>query len=209
MRAVVFANGERPSAAVVADVVHGASLVVAADGGAAAALAAGVTPDVVIGDLDSVGSARDGLPRGAVIRDADPDRTDLQKALDLCLARGVREAVVVGAGGGRADHALANLSLLFMYRGRLAVSFVDEQFVVSAVDRASTCAGPPGTVVSLVAIGECRGVTTNGLRWDLREATLRFSPLGVHNEIARSPAEVSVRSGDLLLFSGRWVEKHG
>ena len=68
--------------------------------------------------------------------------------------------------------------------------------------------GPVGTVVSLVAIGPCEGVSTRGLRWELEEASLAFSARGVHNEIARPPAQVSVRSGDLLLFAGRWVERH-
>jgi thiamine pyrophosphokinase len=67
----------------------------------------------------------------------------------------------------------------------------------------------PGTVVSLVAIGPCEGVTTSGMRWDLHDYALGFSPYGIHNEVAISPATVSVRNGDLLLFRGRWVEKHG
>ena len=62
--------------------------------------------------------------------------------------------------------------------------------------------------VPLIAIGRCEGVTTVNLRWDLANHTLDFSPYGVHNEVARQPAAVSVTSGDLLLFTGRWVEPH-
>jgi thiamine pyrophosphokinase len=68
--------------------------------------------------------------------------------------------------------------------------------------------GPVGTIVSLVSLGGCRGVTTTGLRWDLANADMTFSPYGIHNEIRESPASVSVQSGDILLFKGRWVEKH-
>ena len=63
-------------------------------------------------------------------------------------------------------------------------------------------------IVSLVALGRCEGVTTRGLRWDLEDYPLVFSPYGVHNELVRSPATVSVREGDLLLFKGRFVEHH-
>jgi thiamine pyrophosphokinase len=84
----------------------------------------------------------------------------------------------------------------------------DEFFEISLVDRSVEFSGPAGTVVSLVAIGECTGVTTDGLRWPLTDFTLSFSPRGIHNEIASSPARVSVHSGDLLLFRGRWIEKH-
>jgi thiamine pyrophosphokinase len=85
----------------------------------------------------------------------------------------------------------------------------DDLFVISLVEGTETVRGEPGTVVSLVAIGRCEGVSTSGLRWDLHDHTLDFGPLGVHNEIRESPATVAVRSGDLLLFRGRFIEKHG
>jgi len=206
VRAVVFANGDPPSRQLVSELADGADLVVAADGGADAALAAGVTPALVIGDLDSLSkAARASIRRDVIIRDPDPNRTDLQKAIEACIARGATEIAVLGTGGGRADHALANLSVLLLYRDRTAIRFVDEQFSISVSPGRTSCVGPPGTVVSLVAMGECRGVTTLGLRWDLEDATLPFSPLGVHNEIRKSPASIAVQSGDLLVFQGRWV----
>jgi thiamine pyrophosphokinase len=63
-------------------------------------------------------------------------------------------------------------------------------------------------VVSLIAPGGCRGVTTRGLRWELQDADLPFSPRGVHNELVGERAEVEVRDGVLLVFRGRWVERH-
>jgi thiamine pyrophosphokinase len=138
----------------------------------------------------------------------DDSRTDLEKAVEYCLAAGAREVDILAAGGGRADHALADLAVLRLFRGRARVRLVDDLFEVVLVDRTIEVDGPPGTVVSLVAIGRCTGVTTTGLRWPLRDATLEFSPLGVHNEVVEQPAGVSVASGDLLLFKGRWVEHH-
>ncbi len=206
---MIFANGERPTRETASDAATGADLLVAADGGAAAALVAGIVPDIVIGDLDSFSTEqRRSLPAAAVIEDVDPNRTDLQKAIDLCLERGVDEVVILGAGGARADHALANLSVLVMYRGRLTLSLIDDRFFVSLVDGSVRFEGPVGTVVSLVGIGTCAGVTTSGLRWDLDNATVGFTPLGVHNEIANSPVTIDVGAGDLLLFRGRWIEKH-
>ncbi|MFQ5381814.1 MAG: thiamine diphosphokinase [Dehalococcoidia bacterium] len=209
MKAVVFANGENPEPAVVREALADAGLTVAADGATDHALSHGVVPDIVIGDLDSLSDrARAKLPEGRIVHDPDPDRTDLQKAVETCLDRGASEITVLGAGGRRADHALANLSVLFLYRERAPVTFLDERFAITAAAERTRLDGPPGTVVSLVAIGTCSGVTTRGLRWDLADASLEFSPRGVHNEIRTSPATVFVRSGDLLVFKGRWIEKH-
>ena len=209
MRALVIANGDPPSAALLEELRGGAALVVAADGGARSALALGLTPDIVTGDLDSIGDAREAIPADRIRPNPDPNATDLEKAVALCLDEGCDAVDIIGGGGGRADHALANLSVLVRFGRRGRVRMVDERFAIELVDGEATVEGPAGTVVSLVALGSCEGVTTSGLRWELENAALEFSAYGVHNEIAASPATVSVRSGDLLLFLGRWVEHHG
>lgn len=209
MRAVVFANGELPSDELVAEVMAGAELIVAADGGAGKALATGVAPDAVVGDMDSLTEeARAALGPGRLHAVVDDDTTDLQKAIAFCLGQGATRIDVLAAGGGRADHALANLSVLTLFRGHADIRLVDDWFEISLVDGEAVIDAPVGTVVSLIAIGQCQGVTTEGLRWELSGHTLAFSPHGVHNEVARRPAKVRVRDGDLLLFHGRWVEKH-
>jgi thiamine pyrophosphokinase len=209
MRALVVANGEPPSGSLLHRLAEAADVVVAADGGAIIALDAGITPDAVVGDLDSV-SARPSLsfPPDRLHRITELDTTDLQKAVAFAIDRGATEVDIVAAGGGRADHALANLSVLVTFRGRARIRVHDDLFEISLVDGAATIDAPPGTLISLVAIGPCEGVTTSGMRWDLREFRLTFSPRGVHNEVAAPPATVSVRTGDLLLFRGRWIERH-
>ena len=209
MRALLFADGDLPSRALVDELRPGAGLVVAADGGADKALTLGVRVDAVVGDLDSVSDgARRELGEGALHHSPSPDSTDLQKAIEFAIERGAHEIDIVAAGGGRADHALANLSVLPLYRGRVKIRVIDDLFEVSLVEGEAVIDAPVGTVVSLVAIGQCTGVTTKGLRWDLAKYSLAFSPYGVHNEVESPPATVSVATGDLLLFRGRWIEKH-
>ncbi|MGE0599436.1 MAG: thiamine diphosphokinase [Dehalococcoidia bacterium] len=209
MRTLIFANGDAPSRELVNQVHRRGDLVFAADGGARHALACGLVPDAVIGDLDSVDDEmREAIPEGRFHRVARLDITDLEKAVAFALARGSTAIEIVGASGGRSDHALANLSVLVTNKGAAAIRIHDELFEISLVDGSLTIDGPEGTVVSLVALGECTGVTTDGLRWPLEDFTLPFGPRGIHNEIASSPARVSVETGNLLLFKGRWIEKH-
>lgn len=209
MRVLLFADGEMPSPSLIAELVRDADLVVGADGGGDKALAAGIRPDAVVGDLDSLSkAARRSLGKQCLHHVPSPDSTDLQKSIEFALARGATAIDIVAAGGGRADHALANLSVLPLYRGRTAMRILDDGFSIELVEGRAIVDAPVGTVVSLVAIGKCTGVTTDGLRWELSDRDLVFSPHGVHNEVAHPPATISVRTGDLLLFRGRWVEKH-
>ena len=208
-RALVVANGELPSRRLVQELAAAAGLVIAADGGADRALAAGVEPSVVVGDLDSVSdAARERLAQAEFLLDDDEHSTDLEKAVRLAVERGATRVDVVAAGGARADHALANLSVIVRFRGKADVHIVDDLFDIRLVDGAATVDAEPGTVVSLVAIGTCSGLTTSGLRWDLDGVTLDFSPRGIHNEVRERPATVRVAAGTLLLFEGRWVEPH-
>lgn len=207
-RALVIANGEPPSQALLEELAEGV-FVVAADGGADVALGLGVKPDAVVGDLDSLsGKARTTLGEEHLHQSEDFESTDLEKAIAFALERGATAIDIVGVGGGRADHALANLSVLVTFAGRADIRVVDEEFEISLVAGEASFEAPAGTVVSLVAMGECRGVTTTNLRWPLMDATLPFGSRGIHNEVVANPVAVRVESGDLLLFKGRWVEKH-
>lgn len=206
---MVIANGEAPSQALLLEVCGAAEVVICADGGLRHALDAGVNPHAVVGDLDSTTLQLRAAAPGAQFHELpDPDTTDLQKAIEHALALGAGEIDIVCAGGGRADHNLANLSVLTLYGRQATLRVIDDLFETSLVNGTASVAAPKGTVVSLVAMGTCTGVTTTGMRWDLAEYTLTFSPYGIHNEVEMQPATVRVASGDLLLFKGRFIEHH-
>src|SRR2546430_744789 len=51
------------------------------------------------------------------------------------------------------------------------------------------------------SLGDAEGVTTEGLRYPLRDETLRFGRArGLSNEVDSLPATVTVRKGSLLVF---------
>lgn len=210
-RALVVAGGSPPGPAVVAAVEEGWDVVVAADSGLDHALALGLTVDVVVGDLDSVSAAALDAARvaGTTVEShpADKDATDLALALDTAIRGGARELVVVGLGGGRPDHELANLLLLAspaLGAVEVEAHTASGRFVVVR-SRPRRLTGRSGDVVTLLPVhGAARGVRTEGLRWPLRgedlpEATTR----GVSNELVASEATVVVAEGVVLAVQPR------
>ena len=111
MRALIYAGGEIAPANISEHPAEG-DLTIAADSGWHNAALLGVTPAVLLGDFDSIGT--EDLPEAAEILQLPPekDRTDTQLAVSLALSRGAAEIVIIGGLSGRLDHTLSNVSLL-------------------------------------------------------------------------------------------------
>jgi len=212
VRAIIVASGEAPGARDWARWVREEDLIVGADGGAARALAHGLAPDVIIGDMDSFTGPQKDLPavhRARIIQHPRAkDETDLELALAYAAEQDVEEIVVLGAlGGSRLDHMLSNVLLLAMpsLRGRrVLIVHGDQEAMLLRSGEAATLAGSPGDLVSLLPLGgDARGVTTAGLAWPLARDTLRFGQSrGVSNEMSSTEARVELEEGYLWVVHG-------
>ncbi len=202
--AVIIANGELPDPERWSDLLRQDPLLIAADGGAERLTAHGLTPHVVIGDLDSLSNADALHLSGArIIRVTDQETTDLEKALDFLLQSGAERVTVLAATGLRSDHTLANFSILLKYHRRMDIRFRDAFSEISVVEGECTLAIAPGTLVSLIPMEPCIGVTTAGLQWNLRQATLAPGVReSISNRVISSPAVVRIDRGRSLLFVG-------
>ena len=199
--ALIVAGGDPPPPWTISR-LH-AGIVIAADGGADAARVVGLEPDVVIGDLDSASADTVEWARSVGARvveyPSDKDKTDLELALDEAEQLGVGHVVVVGTSGGRTDHFLANWSAVCAARP-YSLEVRDPGGVTHVVTGFKALTGRPRDPISLLPWGgPATGVTTQGLRWELTEATMSpFASLGVSNEFVGAAASVRVESGVLL-----------
>jgi len=205
MHALVIAGGDAPTPLELGVVARAADLVIAADSGIGHALALGLTVDVVVGDLDSADPVHVETAAAAGTHvdrhPVDKDMTDLELALCLARDRGARSVTVIGAGGGRLDHLLANLLLVAHDEfADLHVDAVAADARVTVVRGTRTLLGATGSVVTLLPVGgPASGVTTRGLRWTLTDdVLLPAATRGVSNEIATSPVTVTVTTGVVL-----------
>jgi len=180
------------------------SLVVAADAGADRLLKYNIVPDMIIGDLDSVSDKTVTRLEEWTVANKDVQKTDLEKAMDYAFEKGAKEITVIGWSGGRIDHTLAALGLVFDPR----VKLVDDQFTIHCVDGSKTIQGAESTLFSLIAMPEAR-VSVKGARWNLEHEKLRIGGRGIHNEIGPSgKVMIECHSGNLLLIEGDFVLPH-
>lgn len=206
MRALIVLGGDAPGAELLCRCAQEAELTIAADKGLEAFEAAGLLPDLLLGDMDSV--SRETLARRAGSTEmerlpCEKDDTDGGHAMEVALLRGATEITILGALGGRMDHALANLMLLKRaHEGGAFAQILDERVRIVRIDGEITLRGAKGDTFSLIPIGQAHGVTLEGCYYHSLEA-LSFDfvhPLGVSNVVTQDEARITVQEGDLLLF---------
>jgi thiamine pyrophosphokinase len=199
---IVISSGTRP----VPSVPSGR--VIVADGGLDRALAAGLTPDIVVGDMDSVNqhTLRAFLDGGGAVHafPTDKNATDLELALDL-VEPGVDLTIIGGDGDDRFDHFVGELTHIAARADGFAsvtVLYPHASIRVVTSGRSVQVAGPPRSIVSLIPmLGGVQGVVTEGLRWPLQSEELPAGTTrGLSNELVGPLGDIHIAFGTLLVI---------
>ncbi|MCB0209737.1 MAG: thiamine diphosphokinase [Anaerolineae bacterium] len=208
-RIVVFANGilndpERLKAQLRPD-----DRIFCADGGTKHALALGITPEAIIGDLDSVAPEiieRMAAQNVAIHRyPAAKDETDLELALRIAIAENPAEIMLATLLGGRLDQMLGNLLLLtHPDYADAQMTFVDgaQSGRLIRAHQTVTIEGQPGDTLSLIPLTPTVSeVTFEGVDWPLNQATLSFgSTWSISNSLTARQATVQIGEGMVFLI---------
>lgn len=192
----LIGNGDVPPGAL-ADALALAPRLVAADGGADRALAAGHEPDAVIGDLDSLSQAgRDRLSGARVHRIDEQETSDFDKALRSISAPFV---LAVGFSGSRLDHTLSMFNVLARHpQRRCVVLGADDLCFLSPRDLVLRLS--PGTRLSLFPMGAVNG-RSSGLHWPIDG--IDFAPggmTGLSNRVSAPEVRMSFSVPRMLVF---------
>jgi len=180
---VILANGSFPRRKPLLELLRTASRIVCCDGAAEALLRHGMTPDLVVGDLDSLSPAVRKRLKDRVVRVAEQETNDLAKAFRLCMSRSWRSLVILGAGGKREDHLLGNVSLLPGFAAAGAdVRMETDCGTFLPLLKSASFRRPVGTKVSVFSFHPEMPVTASGLKYPLDRLPLPFWWCGTLNE---------------------------
>lgn len=209
-RIIIFANGELPDLDKARVLLREDDFIFCADGGSRHALEMNLTPNLVIGDMDSIqkNQWQELEKAGASIElfPHDKNETDLELAIHRALELEPKEIIILAALGGRTDQTLANIALLTDLRlstfdlrlddGVEEILFCRNQVQVE---------GRSGDIVSLLPWGgEVTGIQTENLKWSLDNETLYPDKTrGISNEMTGNTATVKIQSGLLLIIHRR------
>ena len=202
-KALIICNGNPPPAKLLYHLWKEVEYRVAVDGGANQLQLYNLIPDAVVGDFDSLNlEIRKNLPNTILFHVKEQDTNDADKAVRHCLNHGYTEINILGAEGGRNDHFLSNLEILFKYTPNakltLWTSLERMEFICDTWEKNLT----QGTILSLLPLfGGARGVVTKGLEFPLNGLDLLPGkiPSGVSNLVIDNPVTVTLKKGQLLV----------
>lgn len=202
-RCVIIAGSPEANVDFIRSAVTPSDYVMCADSGYAAAVKAGIKPDVVTGDFDSYTGALPGNCEVVRLR-PEKDDTDTFHCVNLALERGFRRFVLLAATGGRLDHTLANLCVLehLALRGAQGIILSEKETVMLLAEGTHCFNGRRGQTFSVFPFG-CGSVelTYKGARYPLNRGKLTHSfPMGVSNVFESDEAEITVHDGQGLIL---------
>lgn len=201
LNALLIGNGECPSPTLLQQLAAQVNFILAADGGAQKAAEAGIMPDKIIGDFDSL-STRHAWPKEKLLRIPRQDNTDLEKALDYLQDNHFTAVTIVGGTGGRWDFSIGNFLSVFPYLQQMDICFVADGWKIYPLIKPAQKTVRPGTRVSLIPVSPCQNVTLKGLKYPLANARLELGRTGrtLSNLSVQTQISVHFTNGYLLLY---------
>ncbi len=167
--------------------------VVAVDGGADSVFAAGLTPRLVLGDLDSIKDLDAARQHTRVAHIATQDTTDFEKALACVDAPAI---IAMGFLGARFDHSLATLHALTACSQAREILLVGDHDAVMRVRGDFVCDLPVGLRFSVWPLCVQTFYRSHGLRYPLDGLTMQSgSQIGASNETCESTVRIEAPDG--------------
>ena len=202
-KVLIVANGDWPKQFDVAQRAEAYGVVVALDGAANRLIESNTTPDVLLGDLDSVSESVLEQCKASgvtIVHTPDQQSSDIAKGLEwVQRTYPDSEIDIIGVEIGRYDHHLAAYSALFECNSDARI-LLDGWHAHRVSQTPTNIETKPNSIISLIPFGEATGTVIQGCQFSLDCETLTTGTRGISN-IATGPSiTVSVESGDLLLL---------
>jgi thiamine pyrophosphokinase len=208
MKAAIVCNGNIADYNLCKQRLRAADVIICADGGVRHTFEMNVMPDIILGDMDSAKAEyidyyKKQVP--IVQFNRDKSKTDTQLCLEYALER-YDDILILGATGTRLDHTLGNISLL-----KLAADLdkkaciADENNEICVIKDHILLEGSKEDILSLLPLGsKVEGITLTGVYYPLENAVMEIgNPYGISNRFKENKAELSIKSGYLLVIKSR------
>jgi thiamine pyrophosphokinase len=203
-KCILLANGRPPEKSVIKYLYKkGYDFLICADGGANSARKLKLSPNVIIGDLDSVEESvleyykNDAL----ILRVKRQNDTDVEKGLKYAIKKGFDEVVLLGGTGDRLDHSYCNLGIVLKFYEKIKVRLISEQSILSVYDNFIELNTVKNEVISIYGFDDRTKITTKGLKYKLNNESLPFGVRESTSNVAMGKRiDIGIKNGKVFLI---------
>ncbi|MDR2221744.1 MAG: thiamine diphosphokinase [Flavobacteriaceae bacterium] len=203
--ALIIANGAACSQELMGQLLEWSPLVVVLDSAIERVIELGIKVDVLIGDFDRDFDAeiyREKQYPIEIVHIADQDSTDLEKACDYLIQRGIPAANIIWATGKRADHTITNITNIVKYKKTLKITIYDDYSRIYTLPNSFKKWYEKDTIISLIPIGEVTEITSTNLLYPLtNESLILGDRTGSSNTVLKDGlVTIEYKEGSLLMM---------
>ena len=210
MKCIIIANGIIKNYGYLRNLVNQSDVIVCADGGTKHLRKINITPDIVIGDLDSINSEDKNFlaeKRVKIIQYPEKkDFSDTELAVEWAIKNKADYITLTGTTGDRLDHTLSNIFLMKTISAQgVACRMIDDHNEIYLVSKIINLKGKPGDLLSIIPVTEkVTGLTLKGLEYPLENAGISMgSSMGISNCFADDQAQIKIKTGIILVTKSR------
>jgi thiamine pyrophosphokinase len=197
----IFCNGQKVSKHIFSLYKDTIDYIICADGGADKIQDLNVSPNVIIGDFDSITKKLlHKYPDCKVIHLTDQYSTDLEKALNHAITLKKKNILIFGATGTRIDHTLTNLNMLKKFHQHANIEIISNRAKLIYTNKSIELKLPHCIIVSLFPIGLVKKVTLTGFQFPLKNEDLEFGVRdGQSNLTIGTNQKITFEKGELFI----------
>lgn len=203
--ALIIANGAACNRQLMDQLLEWSPLVVVLDSAIERVIELGIKIDVLIGDFDRGFDAESYRERQypiEIVHVADQNSTDLEKAFNYLIKRGIPAANVIWATGKRADHTITNITNIVKFKDKLKITLFDDYSRIYPLAKVFKKWYEKDTIISLIPIGTVNGIVTDNLVYALdNESLVLGDRTGSSNSVlADGLVTITHTEGDMLMM---------
>ncbi len=213
MKACILLNGEVDNLNYIKDIIDNNDYryIICADGGAKHLYKLNIVPNYIIGDLDSLEESIINYYKNKGVDfkkfPKRKDETDAQLCIHLAKDLNALEIHLLGALGGRIDHTIANINLMY-YIKELGINPIIKskvEDIYMADSEVINIMGQKGDIISIIpAKGDVSGVTLKNLEYPLENANIKYgNPIGISNVMISNQCSIKVKNGCLIIVRNK------
>lgn len=199
-KVVILANGEFPKNKRVLAILNSANKIICCDGAAKKLINYGLQPFLIIGDLDSLDKNFLKEFSDIIVKNPDQNSNDLTKAVNWCVENNIKDIEIIAATGKREDHTIANISLLAKYINQLNVKIITDYGEFIPILKSTKFKSFKGQQVSIFSILPDVKISSEGLKYQLKNTNLSSWWMGTLNESTGNEFFLEFKKGQIIVF---------